>query len=91
MRPLCVLRQLGHRVYPRDAFRRLLRRHRGPFELTTDCPSGLSERGGGGADATGSGDGGVGRLGGRGGGEEEATPPFEPLCNGDTVDEAELL
>ena len=25
-------RQLGHRIYPREAFRQLLRQHRGPFE-----------------------------------------------------------
>jgi hypothetical protein len=27
-------RQLGHRIWPRDDFRALLKSHRGPFELT---------------------------------------------------------
>lgn len=61
-------RQLGHRIYPRDDFRQLLRRHRGPFEL-----------------------GGCGRSLDGGGEEAEATAPFEPLRNGDAVNETELL
>ena len=29
-------RQLGHRIWPRDDFRALLERHRGPFERTAE-------------------------------------------------------
>jgi hypothetical protein len=30
-------RQLGHRIWPREDFRALLKSHRGPFELTADA------------------------------------------------------
>jgi hypothetical protein len=30
-------RQLGHRIWPRDDFRRLLARHRGPFEYSAQA------------------------------------------------------
>ena len=76
-------RQLGHRIYPRDDFRQLLRRHRGPFELGG---------GGGGGSGDGDGDGGGGSLDGGGeGGAKQRAATLEPLGNGDAVGEAELL
>ncbi len=38
-------RQLGHRIWPRDDFRALLKQHRGPFQLAEENTA-AAERGG---------------------------------------------